>query len=466
MISNDTIVALATPSGAGAIAVIRLSGEQAIAIAASLFESKSGKILAQQKSHTLHLGVIKDGSRTLDEVLLSIFKGPNSYTGENTVEISCHGSLFIQQQIIQLALRHGCRMADPGEFTLRAFLNAKIDLSQAEAVADLISSTNEASHQLAIQQMRGGFSNELQMLRTELLNFASLIELELDFAEEDVVFADRTEFSTLINRIALVLKRLIDSFAVGNVIKNGIPVAIVGEPNVGKSTLLNALLNEERAIVSAIAGTTRDTIEDELVIDGIGFRFIDTAGIRQTTDEVESIGIQKTFEKIEQAQVVLYLFESSKLNVLGVNYLTEIEKIKNKYPQKQLVVVINKVDLITAAQIEDIQQQLASIAVSPILLSAKNKLGVDELKNQLLSLVNTGALRNNETIVTNTRHYDALLKALDEIQKVQYGIETNLPSDLMAIDIREALYQFGLITGQVSNDELLGNIFANFCIGK
>jgi tRNA modification GTPase len=466
MISNDTIVALATPSGAGAIAVIRLSGEQAIAIASSLFESKSGKILAQQKSHTLHLGVIKDGPRTLDEVLLSIFKGPHSYTGENTVEISCHGSLFIQQQIIQLALRHGCRMADPGEFTLRAFLNGKIDLSQAEAVADLISSTNEASHQLAIQQMRGGFSNELQALRTELLNFASLIELELDFAEEDVAFADRTEFNALINRIALVLKRLIDSFAIGNVIKNGIPVAIVGEPNVGKSTLLNALLNEDRAIVSAIAGTTRDTIEDELVIEGVGFRFIDTAGIRQTTDEVESIGIQKTFEKIEQAQVVLYLFESSKFKVSGLDYINEIEKIKNKYPQKQLMVVINKIDLITAAQMQEIQHQLASIEVSPILLSAKNKEGVEELKNQLTSLVNTGALRNNETIVTNTRHYDALLKALDEIQKVQYGIQTHLSSDLLAIDIREALYQFGLITGQVSNDELLGNIFANFCIGK
>ena len=466
MISNDTIVALATPSGAGAIAVIRLSGEQAIAIASTLFESKSGKILAQQKSHTLHLGVIKDGPRTLDEVLLSIFKSPNSYTGENTIEISCHGSLFIQQQIIQLALRHGCRMADPGEFTLRAFLNGKIDLSQAEAVADLISSTNEASHQLAIQQMRGGFSNELQSLRTELLNFASLIELELDFAEEDVAFADRTQFNALINRIALVLKRLIDSFAIGNVIKNGIPVAIVGEPNVGKSTLLNALLNEDRAIVSAIAGTTRDTIEDELVIEGVGFRFIDTAGIRQTTDEVESIGIQKTFEKIEQAQVVLYLFESSKFKVSGLAYRSEIEKLLHDYPNKQVVVVINKIDLITPTQIQEILQQLAAIDVTPILLSAKNKQGVEELKNQLTSLVNTGALRNNETIVTNTRHYDALLKALDEIQKVQYGIETNLPSDLMAIDIREALYQFGLITGQVSNDELLGNIFANFCIGK
>ncbi len=466
MISNDTIVALATPSGAGAIAVIRLSGEQAIAIAASLFESKSGKILAQQKSHTMHLGVIKDGPRTLDEVLLSIFKGPNSYTGENTIEISCHGSLFIQQQIIQLALRNGCRMADPGEFTLRAFLNGKIDLSQAEAVADLISSTNEASHQLAIQQMRGGFSNELQALRTELLNFASLIELELDFAEEDVAFADRTQFNALINRIALVLKRLIDSFAIGNVIKNGIPVAIVGEPNVGKSTLLNALLNEDRAIVSAIAGTTRDTIEDELVIEGVGFRFIDTAGIRQTTDEVESIGIQKTFEKIEQAQVVLYLLESSKFKVSGLAYRAEIEKLMQDYPNKQVVVVINKIDLITPNEIQEIQQQLASIEVSPILLSAKNKQGVEELKNQLTSLVNTGALRNNETIVTNTRHYDALLKALDEIQKVQHGIQTHLSSDLLAIDIREALYQFGLITGQVSNDELLGNIFANFCIGK
>lgn len=466
MIPNDTIVALATPSGAGAIAVIRLSGANAIAIAARLFESKSGKNLAAQKSHTLHLGVIKDGARTLDEVLVSIFKGPNSYTGEDTIEISCHGSIFIQQQLIQLALANGCRMADPGEFTLRAFLNGKIDLSQAEAVADLIASTNEANHQLAIQQMRGGFSNELQALRTELLNFASLIELELDFAEEDVSFADRSEFTALVNRISLVLKRLVDSFAVGNAIKNGIPVAIVGEPNVGKSTLLNALLNEDRAIVSAIAGTTRDTIEDELVIDGIGFRFIDTAGIRQTTDEVESIGIQKTFEKIEQAQVVLYLFESFKFPVSGYAYRTEIEKLMQDYPNKQVVVVINKIDLISTAQIQEIQEQLANIAVTPILLSAKNKLGVNELKNQLLSLVNTGALRNNETIVTNARHYDSLLKALEEIQKVQYGIETHLSSDLLAIDIREALYHFGLITGQVSNDELLGNIFANFCIGK
>jgi tRNA modification GTPase len=459
-------VALATPSGAGAIAIIRVSGEEAITIGNTVFQSIKGKDLTKQKSHTLHLGHIIDNQKTLDEVLVSIFKGPHSYTGENTIEISCHGSTYIQQQIIQLLLRKGCRMADPGEFTLRAFLNGKLDLSQAEAVADLISSDNEASHQIAMQQMRGGFSNEIAKLREELLNFASLIELELDFAEEDVAFADRTQFHELLNRIEFVLKRLIDSFAVGNVIKNGIPVAIVGEPNVGKSTLLNALLNEERAIVSHIAGTTRDTIEDELVIGGIGFRFIDTAGIRETDDHVESIGIRKTFEKIEQAQVILYLFESLKFKVSGSEYITEIEKVKNQYPLKPLIVVINKIDLLSDEEILDIQQQLETLNLKPETISAKNNIGIDQLKNQLLSFVNTGALRNNETIVTNTRHYDSLLKALEEIQKVKFGLETNLSSDLMALDIREALYHFGTITGQVTNDELLGNIFANFCIGK
>jgi tRNA modification GTPase len=357
-------------------------------------------------------------------------------------------------------------MAQPGEFTLRAFLNGKLDLSQAEAVADLISSDNEASHQIAMQQMRGGFSNEIAHLREELLNFASLIELELDFAEEDVEFADRTQFKALLNRIELVLKRLIDSFAVGNVIKNGIPVAIVGEPNVGKSTLLNALLNEERAIVSEIAGTTRDTIEDELVIQGIGFRFIDTAGIRETEDVVESIGIKKTFEKIEQAQVVLYLFEGLKFQVSGSTYITEIEKVKNKYPLKPLLVVINKIDLLSEAEIADIRSQLQALDVTLETISAKENLGIDSLKNQLMSFVHTGALRNNETIVTNTRHYDSLLKALEEIQKVRFGMDSNLSSDLMAIDIKQALYYFGEITGEVTNDELLGNIFANFCIGK
>ena len=463
MIPQETIVALATPSGAGAIAIIRLSGAAAVTIAADVFQSVSGKDITKQKTHTIHLGHIVDNGKVYDQVLLSIFKGPNSYTGENVIEISCHGSTFIQQQIIQLLLRRGAKMAQAGEFTLRAFLNGKLDLSQAEAVADLIASDNEASHQIAMQQMRGGFSNEIAKLREELLNFASLIELELDFAEEDVEFADRTQFHDLLERIEFVLKRLIDSFAVGNVIKNGIPVAIVGEPNVGKSTLLNALLNEERAIVSDIAGTTRDTIEDELVINGIGFRFIDTAGIRETQDHVESIGIQKTFEKIEQAQVVMFLVDSTELTMESLERLkVEVEKIRNKYPQKALLTIFNKKDKLDESLLINLKSQIEN----SIFISAKQKVGIEELKNELMSFVNTGALRNNETIVTNTRHYDSLLKALEEIQKVKWGLDSGISSDLMAIDIRSALYFFGEITGEVTNDELLGNIFANFCIGK
>ncbi|WP_223033337.1 tRNA uridine-5-carboxymethylaminomethyl(34) synthesis GTPase MnmE [Hanstruepera marina] len=470
MIQNDTIIALATPSGAGAIAVLRLSGKDAISRVSDCFKSVTdGKQLRDQKTHTIHLGHIEDANRVIDEVLVSVFKNPNSYTGENVVEISCHGSPYIQQEIIQLFLRKGCRMADAGEFTLRAFLNGKLDLSQAEAVADLIASDNEASHQIAMQQMRGGFSSEIAKLREELLNFASLIELELDFAEEDVEFADRTQFKTLIDRITFVLKRLIDSFAVGNVIKNGIPVAIVGEPNVGKSTLLNALLNEERAIVSEIAGTTRDTIEDEISIGGIGFRFIDTAGIRETQDVVESIGIKKTFEKIEQSQVTIYLFDAPSVlrtaSPKGKQFealKNEIWQIKNKYPQKPLLIIANKIDKLDDAQLASLQAAIPE--VKP--LSAKTGFGVEQLTNALLNLINTGALRNNETIVTNTRHYDALLKAFEEIQKVKHGLDSGLSSDLMAIDVREALYYFGLITGEVTNDDLLGNIFANFCIGK
>ncbi|WP_405224878.1 tRNA uridine-5-carboxymethylaminomethyl(34) synthesis GTPase MnmE [Dokdonia sp. Asnod1-B02] len=459
---QDTIVALASPAGAGAIAVIRVSGAQALEITSPIFKSVSGKVLSEQKTHTIHLGHIMDGERTIDEVLVSLFKGTNSYTGEPTVEISCHGSNYIQQEIIQLLLRSGCRAAQAGEFTLRSFINGKMDLSQAEAVADLIASDNEASHQIAMQQMRGGFSNEIAQLRQELLNFASLIELELDFSEEDVEFADRSQFKELIARITKVLKRLIDSFATGNVIKNGIPVAIVGEPNVGKSTLLNALLNEERAIVSDIAGTTRDTIEDELSIGGIGFRFIDTAGIRETVDVIEGLGIKKTFEKIKQAQVVILLFSANEFLANAESFKTEIEKIKNKFPLKPLVIVANKVDQVSESDVKEISNQIPNLH----LLSAKENKGVDELKTKLLEFVNTGALRNDETIVTNSRHYDALLKALEEIEKVQYGLDTDLSGDLMAIDIREALYHFGEITGQVTNDELLGNIFANFCIGK
>ncbi|MBL7473084.1 tRNA uridine-5-carboxymethylaminomethyl(34) synthesis GTPase MnmE [Robertkochia sediminum] len=470
---EDTIIALATPSGAGAIAVIRISGKKAIAFAGKHFRSIHGKDLTAQKTHTIHLGHIVDGERVLDEVLVSLFKNPHSYTGEDVVEISCHGSPYIQQEIIQLFLRAGCRMADAGEFTLRAFLNGKMDLSQAEAVADLIASDNAAAHQIAMQQMRGGFSNELAKLRDELMNFASLIELELDFAEEDVEFANRDEFGKLLERIRNVLKKLIDSFATGNVIKTGIPVAIVGEPNVGKSTLLNALLQEERAIVSDIAGTTRDTIEDEMVIGGIGFRFIDTAGIRETKDVVESIGIQRTFEKIEKAQVVIYLFdcETVKKSLQGETgpngrtldtIITEIGKIKNKYPQKHLVIIANKIDVLSNEELDKVSAQIPEA----LHLSAKTGTGVDLLQDKLLEFINTGALRNNETIITNTRHYDALLKALEEIDRVREGLEAELPGDLLAIDIRQALYHFGEITGEISSDVLLGNIFANFCIGK
>jgi tRNA modification GTPase len=464
---NDTIVALATPSGAGAIAIIRVSGPEAISIVAPVFKAKSGKKLEDQPSHTLHLGNIIDAERIIDEVLVSVFRAPKSYTGEETIEISCHGSPYIQQEIIQLMIRKGCRSAKAGEFTLRAFLNGKMDLSQAEAVADLISSENQASHQMAIQQMRGGFSNEIQRLRQELLDFASLIELELDFAEEDVEFANRDQFKELISRIQQVLKRLIDSFATGNVLKNGIPVAIVGEPNVGKSTLLNSLLNEERAIVSEIAGTTRDTIEDEMAIGGVGFRFIDTAGIRETQDIVESIGIKRTFEKISQAQVVLYLSPLTPKGGIDDAVLIEIEKIKNRFPQKPLLIVINKIDLLNESEIREIKNKLNGIeGANLLLLSAKTGSGVEELKDKLLDFVNTGALRNNNTIVTNSRHYNALLSALEEINKVQDGLNANLSGDLLAIDIRQALHHFGEITGEITNDDLLGNIFTNFCIGK
>lgn len=459
---NDTIIALATPSGAGAIAIVRLSGPDAITMVDAFFKSIHSKKLSSQKTHTIHLGHIVEDSRVLDEVLVSVFKNPKSYTGEDVIEISCHGSSYIQQEIIQLFVRHGARIANPGEFTLRAFLNAKLDLSQAEAVADLIASDNKASHQIAMQQMRGGFSNEIKVLRDELLNFASLIELELDFSEEDVEFADRKQFEDLLERIIKVLKHLIDSFSTGNVIKNGIPISIIGAPNVGKSTLLNALLNEDKAIVSDIAGTTRDAIEDEITIEGIKFRFIDTAGIRSTDDTIESIGIKKTFEKITQSQVVLYLLDASKVTTDTIQiFNTDIRKIQEQYPDKQLIVVANKMD-------EADQEFIETSFVFPHTLytSAKSGLGIDTLKTKLLEFVNTGALRNNDTIITNSRHYDSLLKALAEVQKVQQGMDANLSGDLLAIDIRQALYHFGEITGEITSDDLLGNIFANFCIGK
>jgi len=456
MIPNDTIIALATAQGMGAIAIIRLSGINAITIASKQFESTSGKQLSKQKSHTLHLGHIKESGNYIDQVLISIFKNPHSYTGEDVIEISCHGSIFIQQKILQLFLKNGCRMASAGEFTLRAFLNGKMDLSQAEAVADLIASDSAGAHQIALQQMRGGFSTKINDLRQQLLDFASLIELELDFAEEDVEFADRAQFNTLLLEITTTLKNLIDSFALGNVIKNGIPVAIVGEPNVGKSSLLNALLNEDRAIVSTIAGTTRDTIEDQLSIAGINFRFIDTAGLRETEDHVERIGISKAWEKISQASLVLYLFDATK------NKEKEIQDLKVKYPDKNILCIANKIDEATKERLIQLKQQ----HIPPVLLSAKTGAGIEDLKQHLLKLSNTGHLGTNDVIITNNRHYDALLKALDAIQRVIAGMADELPTDLMAIDIRDALYHLGEITGSVSTEDLLGNIFANFCIGK
>ena len=350
MIQNDTIIALATPSGVGAISVIRLSGEEAITITSKFFKSIRGKVLKDQKTHTIHLGHITENNQVIDEVLVSVFKNPHSYTGENVVEISCHGSSYIQQEIIQLFLKNGCRMADNGEFTMRAFLNGKMDLSQAEAVADVIASNSAASHQMAIQQMRGGITNELKELRGQLLDFAALIELELDFSGEDVEFADRTKFKELVATISNVLKRLIDSFAFGNAMKNGIPVAIIGEPNVGKSTLLNALLNEEKAIVSDIAGTTRDAIEDELIIDGVAFRFIDTAGIRETDDVVENIGIKKAYEKAENAQLIIFLIDANKFANNKSSFLQEINVIQKRFPNKRLLVIANKIDGLSDSQ--------------------------------------------------------------------------------------------------------------------
>jgi len=459
MITNETIIALATSSGVGAIAMIRLSGEDSIKIVNKFFQSKLGnKDLTTVKSHTIHLGNIMDNNHIIDEVLVSVFKNPHSYTGENVVEISCHGSVYIQQEILQLFIKNGVRNANAGEFTLRAFLNGKMDLSQAEAVADLIASNSAASHQIALSQMRGGFSSEIQNLRQQLLNFASLIELELDFAEEDVEFADRTEFKNLISKISHLLKRLIDSFAIGNVLKNGIPVAIVGEPNVGKSTLLNALLNEEKAIVSHIEGTTRDAIEDEINIDGVAYRFIDTAGIRNTEDFVENIGIKKTFENIDKAQLVLHLIDASKIEKLQ----EKVSDLEKKYPSKKILTIINKSDLLTKIKISELKSQLSNL----IILSAKHKEGIHELTTTLTHLANKGALSNNETIVSNSRHFEALNNALNSIKEVQKGIEANTSTDLFAIDIRQALFHLGEITGEVTTEDLLGNIFANFCIGK
>ena len=457
MMNDETIIALATPSGMGAISVIRISGSKAISITEKLFKPKGNKILSKQKSHTVHLGNLMKNNFVLDEVLVTIFNGPNSYTGEDTIEISCHGSTYIQQKIIDLYIENGIRVASPGEFTLRAFLNGKMDLNQAEAVADLIASENEGSHNLAIQQMKSGFSNDLKKLRSELLHFSSMIELELDFSQEDVEFAERNEFKKLINKITKELGDLINSFSSGNVLKNGIAVAIAGKPNAGKSSLLNTLLNEDKAIVSNIPGTTRDSIEDSLIIDGIKFRFTDTAGLRKTDDIIESKGIEKTKEKIRQAKILIYLFDVNDTNLDEIN--SDLESFKRK--DLSVILVRNKIDLEIASK--NLFKELKNLNFLEI--SANDNNSINILKNKLLDEVNI-LNPHTDTIVSNSRHYQALINAMTAIKDVSNGLESNISGDLLSIDIRKSIEHLAEITGEITNDDVLGNIFSNFCIGK
>ena len=464
--TDDTIVALATATGVGAIAVIRLSGKEAIELADKVFKTLNGKPLSEAPSHTVHLGTIKNENQVIDECLATIFKGKRSYTGEPVVEFSCHGSAYITQEVIKLCLENGARLAEAGEFTKRAFLNGKLALNQAEAVADLIASDSKASHQVALQQMRGGFTSEIEDLRQELLNFASLIELELDFSEEDVEFADRRQFEQLLKRIKTTLQTLIQSFSAGKAIKNGIPVAIVGKPNAGKSTLLNTLLNEERAIVSDIAGTTRDTIEETLHIAGITFRFIDTAGIRDTKDQIEAIGVEKAKEKIKKAQLILYLYnEKENTTDEVIHFVTE-----NYHKEAKFILLHNKIEDLQEVITPFDNEILASIPeeyiFSQLRISAKENINIDELKKILSLYVKNLSPSAGNTIITNIRHYEALNNALQALEKIEEGMQIHLSGDLLAIDIRETLYHLGSITGAVSNDELLGNIFSRFCIGK
>ncbi|RZM24067.1 MAG: tRNA uridine-5-carboxymethylaminomethyl(34) synthesis GTPase MnmE [Pedobacter sp.] len=456
MITNETIVALSTPPGIGAIGVIRLSGKDAIAITNAVF---SGKDLMVQDSHTIHYGLIKDGEIIVDEVLVSLFVAPKSYTKENVVEISCHGSNYIIQQIITLLIRHGASAAKPGEFTLRAFLNGGLDLSQAEAVADLISSDSAAAHQVAMNQLRGGFSNELGVLREQLIHFASMIELELDFAEEDVEFANRDQLQDLINKITLVLNKLIRSFELGNVIKEGINTVIAGRPNAGKSTLLNALLNEDRAIVSEIAGTTRDTIEEVLNISGINFRLIDTAGIREATDTIEAIGVEKTMQKISQSALLVYLFDI--VNTTPEEIIEDITRLHK--PGFPFIAVANKIDLSTT---ERLQSLSLPDDVRLMSISAKENQHIEDLKELLYDTAVGDQLSDNHTMVTNIRHVEALQRTREALNSVANGLNNPVTSDFLAMDIKQALYYLGEITGQVTTDDLLENIFSKFCIGK
>ena len=460
--NQDTICAIATAQG-GAIGCIRVSGPEAIEITSCIFTpAATNRELGDSKPYTLTFGRIYDGSEVIDEVLVSLFRAPHSYTGENSTEITCHGSAYILQKVLQLLIKNGCRMAAPGEYTQRAFLNGKMDLSQAEAVADLIASSSAATHRLAMSQMRGGFSKELATLRDQLLHFTSLIELELDFSDhEELEFADRSELCQLANNIEKVIARLVNSFNVGNAIKNGGPVAIIGETNAGKSTLLNVLLNEDKAIVSDIHGTTRDIIEDTVNIGGITFRFIDTAGIRETSDTIESLGIERTFQKLDQAEIVLWMIDATNAQA----QITQLAgQLLPRCERKQLILVYNKADLV-----DNIQNSIPDNFpdnVQSITLSAKKREHIEELQRMLITSAHLPTITQNDVIVTNVRHYEALNNALEAIHRVQEGLTNNISGDFISQDIRECIFHLSDIAGEVTNDMVLQNIFQHFCIGK
>jgi tRNA modification GTPase len=470
MKEDSTICAIASPPGPGAISIIRLDGKESYEIAEKLIQFKSGKkLIIDLPANTIHYAGILDNDEIIDNVLVSLFRKPHSYTGNDLIEISCHGALYIQQKILELLVNAGARIAKPGEFTLRAFLNGKMDLSQAEAVADLISSSSQASHKVAMNMMKGGFSKEIAHLREQLLNFASLIELELDFSEEDVEFADRQQLSELVDKINLAVKGLINSFKLGNVIKNGVPVAITGKTNVGKSTLLNALLHDERAIVSEIAGTTRDVIEDVVTMEGFTFRFIDTAGLRQTSDKVENIGIEKTFKKIEQAYIVLYVIDADQ----DINEIDRLAgKIKSRLEglDKELIILINKTDFLSELQLTELHdlKRFKNLDESDkvLYISASYGENIDQLTSLLIELVKQGDGYEHDVVITNSRHFEALSHTGEAVERIANGLKSELTSDLIAQDIRHSLHYLGEITGEVTTDEILGNIFSKFCIGK
>ena len=457
MLDKDTIAIISSPQGQGAISIIRVTGNEAHKVLEKIFRAKvKRKKYSDLEIHKNYLGIIQDKDEIIDEVIISKLEKPNSFTGEDMVEIFCHGSIYIQNRIMELLSDKGIRAANAGEFSLRSYMNGKMDLIQAEGISDLISSNSKTSHKIAINQMRGGVSSEIKKMRDELLNLTSLIELELDFSEEDVEFASRDKFLSLLNNVEIFISELVDSFKYGNALKDGIPVSIVGAPNVGKSTLLNSILNEDKAITSPIAGTTRDIIEDTFNLNGKLFRFIDTAGIRKTDDEIEKIGISRTLESIDKSEIILYLIDSTTCDKdIGIE-IDELNKLKKKYKEKSIISIFTKADLV--------KKQIKRSELNPILINTKEQKDVNYLKNKIIEKLNQNF--SNKLIITNSRHYSALSLAKKEINNVKEGLKNNIPSDLLTVDLKQVLYHLGEVTGEVTNDEVLSNIFSRFCIGK